>query len=137
MPMKRNRFIYLTLIFITISLGLASRRYSSFLPAWLAEYSGDTLWALMVYVCFGWLLPKHSTYKIALYALLFSYAIEISQLYHALWIDSIRNTKLGSLILGHTFVWSDLICYTAGVIIGYGIETAFFKNPGWLIAKQH
>ena len=34
--------------------------------------------------------------------------VEESQLYHASWIDSIRGTTLGALVLGHGFLWSDL-----------------------------
>ena len=48
--------------------------------------------------------------------------IEISQLYHAPWIDSIRATTLGGLILGFGFLWSDLICYTVGIVIGAIID---------------
>ena len=52
----------------------------------------------------------------------FSVAIEISQLYHAPWIDSIRRTTLGGLILGFGFLWSDLACYAVGVGLGVIIE---------------
>ena len=45
---------------------------------------------------------------------MFFYGIELSQLYHALWIDAIRNTTLGGLIIGFGFLWSDLVCYTIG-----------------------
>ncbi len=37
----------------------------------------------------------------------FSVTVEISQPYHARWIDSIRQTSLGGLILDVVFVWSD------------------------------
>ena len=47
-----------------------------------------------------------------------SVAVEISQLYHAPWIDSIRQTTLAALILGFGFLWSDLVCYAAGVSLG-------------------
>ena len=33
-------------------------------------------------------------------ALLFSYAIEFSQLYQAEWINALRHTALGGLVLG-------------------------------------
>ncbi len=42
--------------------------------------------------------------------------VELSQLYHAPWIDSIRQTTLGGLILGFGFLWSDLACYALGVL---------------------
>ena len=51
-------------------------------------------------------------------AMLFSLDVEISQLYHAPWIDSIRRTTLSGLLLGFGFIWSDLACYAVGVAIG-------------------
>ena len=45
-------------------------------------------------------------------------------MYHAPWIDSIRRTTLGGLVLGFGFVWSDLACYAVGVGLGILIELA-------------
>ncbi len=53
----------------------------------------------------------------------FAVAIDLSQLYHAPWIDSIRQTTIGGLILGFGFLWSDLACYALGVGLGVAIET--------------
>lgn len=120
--MKRNRIVYGISIIIVILLGLASRKFSNILPIWLAKYSGDTLWALMVLLGVGFIFNKWSSYKAAVMAILFSYVIEFSQLYHSPWIDSIRNTTIGGLILGFGFLWSDLICYTVGIFIGVSLE---------------
>jgi Protein of unknown function (DUF2809) len=49
-------------------------------------------------------------------------AVKLSQLYHAPWIDSIRHTTLGGLILGFDFVWSDLACYALGVGLGVSVK---------------
>src|ERR1017187_341105 len=49
-------------------------------------------------------LPRASTRTIAILAMSFSVAVEISQLYHAPWIDSIRHTNLGGLVLGFGFL---------------------------------
>ena len=114
----RHRLLYLALIAIVIALGLASRKYRPELPEIIGEFAGDTLWALMVFLGIGFLLPGLSTLRTAALALLFAFAIETSQLYHAPWIDSIRATTLGHLVLGDTFVWSDFACYVAGVAIG-------------------
>ena len=54
-------------------------------------------------------------------ALVFSLMIEVSQLYHAPWIDASANA-LGGLVLGFGFVWSDLVCYLVGVGFGVFIE---------------
>ena len=121
---RRNPIAWLALIALTAALGIASRRLSDGLPAFVAAYAGDTLWALAAFFDIGLLLPGSSTRRVALLALGFSILIEISQLYHAPWIDSIRATTLGGLVLGFGFVWSDLVCYAAGVGLGILVEGA-------------
>ena len=114
---NRNRFLYLVLVAGVVALGLASRHFS-FLPSFVHLYIGDALWALMVFLIFGFLFPRQITLQIALYALCFSSFIEFSQLYHAPWIDSIRHTRLGGLVLGFGFLWSDLLAYLVGISFG-------------------
>ena len=108
-------------------LGLLSRKISG-LPKIIELYSGDILWALMVFLLFAFLFNKKSTIFIISWAIICSYSIEISQLYHASWIDAIRNTVLGGLILGFGFLWSDLVCYTIGIIIGIIIDIMINKT---------
>ncbi len=114
----RNRIIYALIILIVVVLGISSRRYPEIYPVFISTYAGDTLWALMFFLLIGFIFPQMSPFKIAAITLLFSLCIELSQFYHAPWIDNIRQTQLGSLILGHRFVWSDLVCYSMGVAIG-------------------
>jgi len=125
--MNRNRIVYFLLIIGTILIGLASRHYSTVLPQWVHAYLGDGLWALMIFLMFGFIFRRKDSRWIAIMALAFSYGIELSQLYHAPWIDALRANKLGGLILGFGFLWSDLICYTVGIGFGYIIETVFAK----------
>ncbi|EEL50481.1 hypothetical protein bcere0022_21930 [Bacillus cereus Rock3-44] len=110
-----------------IILGLGSRKFAYVLPDLLNSYLGDALWALMVFIGFGFLFHKMETKKVALLSLLFCYGIEMSQLYHAEWIDSIRATTLGGLVLGYGFLWSDVLAYTIGVGIGMLCELTFRK----------
>jgi hypothetical protein len=114
--------IQMMLIALTAILGISSRRYARCLPGFIAAYAGDTLWALAVFLGFGLMLRKASTRMIALLAMTFSVLIELSQLYHAPWIDSIRQTLIAGLILGFGFVWSDLLCYAVGVGLGVLLE---------------
>ena len=108
-------------------LGLLSRKISG-LPKIIELYSGDILWALMVFLIIAFIFNKKSTIFIISWAIICSYSIEISQLYHAPWIDAIRNTVLGGLILGFGFLWSDLVCYTIGIIIGIIIDIIINKT---------
>jgi hypothetical protein len=121
-PRRRNPLIQIALIALAAVLGIGSRRYAPALPGFIAAYAGDTLWALAAFLVIGLLLPRASTRTIALPAMTFAVAIESSQLYHAPWIDSIRRTTLGGLVLGYGFLWTDLVCYAVGVGLGVILE---------------
>jgi hypothetical protein len=122
-PVRRRPVIQLGLLVLTILLGLGSRRYASVLPTIVATYAGDTLWALALFWFLGLILARMSTARVAAMALGLSLLVELSQLYHAPWIDSVRQTTIGGLILGFGFLWSDLACYAASVGLGVVLET--------------
>jgi len=116
--LTRHRIVYAVLLVIVIAFGLASRHYSDILPYFIATYAGDTLWALMVFLLIGFVFPAFSTLKVATMALIFSFSIELTQLYHAPWIDELRQYRLVALVIGHGFLWTDWLCYSVGVMIG-------------------
>jgi hypothetical protein len=126
--MKRNRFVHFGLGCIVVALGLGSRRYQALLPPFLARYSGDTLWATMVFVAIGFMAARWSTRRVTTAALALSYAVELSQLYHEPWIETLRQTTVGALVLGYGFLWSDLVCYTVGVALGAVIEVRAYAS---------
>ncbi|EJS76373.1 ribosomal maturation YjgA family protein [Bacillus cereus] len=128
MNTKRNRLLYAMFTIVVIILGLSSRKFAFTLPDLLNNYLGDALWALMIFTGFGFLFPKIETKKLAIISLIFCYGIEISQLYHESWIDSIRTTTLGGLVLGYGFLWSDLVAYTIGVGVGMLCESILRKK---------
>lgn len=122
------RMLYAIAALLTMGLGLASRRYDYLLPTWLAEQAGDALWAGMIYWGLRLLTMPRRAGIALLGALLFSYGIECSQLYQAEWINDIRATTLGALVLGHGFLVADLFRYTAGVLCMYIIDTLIMKK---------
>jgi hypothetical protein len=124
----QRRLFYFACAATTIVLGLASRRFGASQPAFIAEFAGDTLWALMVFLGVSVVAPSARLSSRGTVALAFACGIELSQLHHALWIDTIRQTTLGGLILGFGFLWSDLLCYTAGVAIGVILDY-------WIVLK--
>ena len=126
--MNRPRAIYVLAILATIALGLISRRFPHLLPAALGKYPGDALWALMVFFGFGFLFRRAPTIVVAAAAFAFSVAIEFSQLYHAPWIDSIRGTFAGHLLLGSGFAWIDIFAYAMGISIGATAELVIFRR---------
>lgn len=113
---NRNRLYYSIGLVIIILLGLNSRHPA--LPRLITAYAGDILWALMVYFLIALIFKTMLPVRVIMIAILFSFAIEISQFYHAPVIDAFRQTTIGGLILGFGFLWSDLVCYLAGIAIG-------------------
>lgn len=126
-----RRLAYAVACALTIALGLASRRFPALFPAALGKYPGDALWACMVFYGWGFLLPRCSTAKLALLALLTSYADEFTQLYQSPWINAVRATTVGHLILGSGFSWFDMLAYTAGVALAAAVNqfAGIFRNP--------
>ena len=120
MPNNRNRIQWFFLIVITIGIGLFSR--SRFIPECIYPYLGDVLYAVMYYFIFGFLFPEMKSGKVLLLSILTCYAIELLQLYQADWIEQLRRYKIGGLILGFGFLWSDMVAYTIGGGMGWLVE---------------
>ncbi|MFC2101169.1 DUF2809 domain-containing protein [Bacteroidota bacterium] len=106
--------------------GFLSRKFDQKLPDIIVLYAGDTLWAVAAYFLIRIYTSTLRRWKTAFFAYIFSMLIEFSQLYHANWINTIRNTILGGLALGFGFQWDDLICYLLGVVIAWIIDSFIY-----------
>lgn len=116
-----NQRLFLGLLAITTLLLGLWVRYSlwAYLPYYINVWIGDSLWSLMLYwaylAIFGIQNPKKSAWQMAIFCIV----VECSQLYQADWIMRIRATTLGGLAIGHGFLWSDLVAYVGGIVVGY------------------
>ncbi|MFX3623217.1 MAG: DUF2809 domain-containing protein [Ectobacillus sp.] len=124
MPYTRKRLAYGVILILVMLLGLYTRKRADLIPSVLNPYIGDALWALMIFIGFGILFNTANIKTVAFIALSFCYAIEWSQLYHGYWIDELRGTTLGGLVLGYGFLWSDLLAYFIGIASGALVEYA-------------
>jgi hypothetical protein len=118
----RKRAASIKLILVVIALGLPTRLIPQLLPRFCVDYAGDALWALMIFLLLGLVFPAASTRRLVIVALIITWGIEFSELYQADWINAIRSTRIGGLILGFTFLWSDLVSYTIGITAGALLE---------------
>jgi glycopeptide antibiotics resistance protein len=128
-PPQNRRPAYIIAVIITIILGLASRAFGHLLPLFIAENSGDMLWAMMVYFGIRFLLVRKSLLTAFCLSLLFSFGIEFSQIYQADWINQLRGTLLGALVLGKGYLTIDLIRYSVGIIFAYYLDSLTVKFP--------
>ena len=122
----KKRILYLFMTILVIVLGLISRQYLFNID--MPTYIGDILWGAMVYFGFRFLFTKAKLRISFILALLYSYITEFSQIYQGEWINSIRNTIFGALILGYNFSVLDLIFYTVGIIIAVLFDILVLKK---------
>lgn len=126
----RSTPIVVALLATTVALGLASRVYASMLPDVIARYAGDVLWASMIFWLFALIRSRASTLPLALCAFAFSVLVECSQLYRAPWIDALRASRIGALVLGQGFLWSDIACYATGAGLAALVDVMVRRSRG-------
>ena len=129
-PVSKNylrRGSYLLLAIITTVIGLATRKAAHLFHPFIAEYGGDTLWALLFFLLFRMIWIKKPIWIIAVITYSFCVLIECSQLYQGEWIVRWRQTFAGQMLLGSGFLWSDLLCYAIGVLMGCAIAYTIEK----------
>ncbi|MDB4662639.1 DUF2809 domain-containing protein [Verrucomicrobiales bacterium] len=99
-----------------IPLGLATRSLD-WLPEFIRVHAGDALWAGSIYWGIALVFPRLSIRALVIGSLVFSFAIELSQLSSHPALVAARANPFGALVLGHGFLWVDLIRYTLGVVL--------------------
>jgi len=114
----RLRITYFLFALLTVVIGLSTRKLPHLFPPFIAEYGGDTLWALLFFLLTRMIWIKKPIWVIAVITYSFCVLIECSQLYQDEWIIRWRQTFVGQMLLGQGFLWSDFLCYATGVLMG-------------------
>ena len=125
--MEINRKFYFILTILVLILGILSRKING-----IPLFFGDVLYAVLIYFGLRFLFFNFQTKTTAILALTFCFTIEFLQLCQTPWVISIRKTTLGHYVFGQGFLWIDLLCYSAGVIIIYIIDLKFLKTQNSL-----
>ena len=118
------RLAYLLAIALVIPLGLSTRSAAVPWPAFVVEHGGDALYASMAYLGFRMLRPGARPVAALGLALAACYAIELLQLYQAPWMQALRKTLPGRLVLGSGFLWLDFVRYTVGALGAWAADLA-------------
>jgi len=120
----RSRWASAGLLIAVIVLGLAMRRAWAHQHVTLLLYGPDALWTVAVYLTVVWAARRIRPERALATAYAISVADELSQIYHAPWIDGLRHTPPFGLLLGYGFQWNDLAWYAVGAALAYALDRA-------------
>ena len=87
----------------------------------IRPYFGYFLVVILIY-CLIKSFVNRSVLSISIFVLLFSYTIEFLQYLNIVQVLGIQNNTLAKIIIGTSFAWSDIIAYTAGIILVILVE---------------
>ena len=116
MKIYKNYLAATIILFITEVL---IARYTH--DAIIRPFGGDYLVVILIY-CFVKSFANTPVLPTALYVLLFSYLVEISQYFHLVRWLGLEKSKLACTIMGTSFSFTDLLCYTLGILTVIIIE---------------
>lgn len=89
----------------------------------IRPFGGDLLIVILIY-CFVKSFVNTPGLKTAFATLLFAYVVEFLQYLNLLRFLGWQNSKLAAILLGHSFSWGDMLCYTIGIAIVIIAEVA-------------
>ncbi len=110
------------LVVIACGLGLRRHGFPLGLPAFVVKYGGSLLWATMVFLVVGAVLPRLPQSRLAAVAAAIAVAVEFSRLLHMPWLDAFRLSTAGALVLGRIFSLWNLVAYAIGIAFGVVID---------------
>ena len=90
-------------------------------------YLGDFLVVIMIY-CFLMAVSRLSVSKGLIIVLIFSYAVEFLQLINIAQVMQYQPPEVVMIILGSNFSWGDILAYSLGGLLIYGIEKFYPVN---------
>ncbi len=107
-----------------IVAGLALRRFGLGLgvPAFVVKYGGSVLWSAMVFFLVALASPRLSGLQIASVAGVIAIGVELFRLIHTPWLDDLRLTLAGALLLGRIFSVWNILAYFAGILLALLVD---------------
>lgn len=123
----RRRLLWLSIALAVIPVGLAARAMrgdtdASVFTAFITDYLGDTLWAVMFFFLLAASLPRWRTSVLAAMTLLPTLGIEASQRYRGEPLATLRGFAPTRFLLGTNFLWSDVVCLIVGTLLASAVH---------------
>jgi hypothetical protein len=89
--------------------------------SFVRPYLGDVLVVILLY-CFFKSFLRLPVLTVATGVLIFSFIIELLQFLNIVEKLHLDHSKTARIVIGTSFSWIDLLCYTIGIAIVIGVE---------------
>lgn len=119
-----KNYFALTILLFVVEVLIALYVHDSF----FRPYFGDFLVVIFLY-CFLKTLVNITVWRAAIIVLLFSFFVEFTQYLNLITLLGLQKSGLAKAVLGTSFSWDDLVCYTAGIFVVIFVEKGILKNP--------
>ncbi|CAD5957470.1 hypothetical protein PCC9214_02957 [Planktothrix tepida] len=114
MKLKQYQQIILISLIALIPIGLASKFYKGPFDLWLNNSVGGVFYEIFWVLLVVFINPILSPGWVAFWVFIVTSILEFAQLWKPPFLEVIRATLLGRLLLGTTFSWWDFPYYVIG-----------------------
>lgn len=115
-----NKTCRILLLLLPVLLaGLATKFYQGPFHSWVNNSAGGILYVIFFCLLSSLIFPGAGSVMIALAVFTATSLLEILQLWHPVWLESIRNSSAGAALIGSTFSWLDFPHYAIGSLIAW------------------
>lgn len=119
---RKHRSTYATAAILLLLIEIAIARWVN--DSFVRPYLGDYLVVILIYATL--MACTKLPIRTGLIAtLLFAYAVESAQYFNVVGLLGLENIKVARIIIGTSFSWMDMVCYTLGIITVWFIERTF------------
>ncbi|HEY9831335.1 MAG TPA: DUF2809 domain-containing protein [Stenomitos sp.] len=114
----KYRMALLISLLIILPVGYMIRFHGA-APEWLNDTLGSIAYEIFLILLIAVLFPKASPLWTAIGVCLATCLVEFLQLWQPPFLQALRATFPGRLVLGNSFTWSDFISYFIGSFLGW------------------
>jgi hypothetical protein len=117
--MKLRHIRILAALILITPLGFATKFYRGPLHGWVADSLGGVLYEIFWCLAAALVFRRTDEKRIAVRVFLATCLLEILQLWHPPFLETVRSTFIGRTLIGTSFSWLDFPHYAIGCLAGW------------------
>jgi hypothetical protein len=118
--MTQLRIKILLCLAVTVPFGFGVKYYSGPGSAWCSAHGAAVLYEIFwCFAAFFFFPARRNIPIIAAAVFLITCALEALQLWHPLFLEAMRSTRIGVWLIGNSFDWADFPFYLIGCVLGW------------------